>query len=240
MQTRFASSKRLTIGLDLAKTDLLKNYLFHLSGNRMAEVQQRWMAMLGTLDVVGGEEITVQYIRHFVVCKIRTDKRARPVRSHQTDSHKQTIGNRLLHTTRRNARVYAAISNTDHDLWNKQITDGAIGNIWPAPEPNGPHPDTASSSGHSRQLSPAEVKKSLRLFVSWAVRFLIVGGLGGGTLESHYSQRAKEVTDGTIKNASQLLKAMRHVIPTDERFEAEFATATASKPALARYYLFGT
>ena len=50
-------------GLDLAISDLLKNYLFHLSGNRMAEVQQRWMAMLGTLDVVGGEEITVQYIR---------------------------------------------------------------------------------------------------------------------------------------------------------------------------------
>jgi hypothetical protein len=87
------------------------------------------------------------------------------------------------------------------------------------------------------KFTPAEIKKSLRLFVSWAVRFLIVGGLGGGTLESYYSQRAKEVTDGTIKNASQLLKAMRGVIPTDARFEREFATATVSKPVLARYYL---
>jgi len=85
---------------------------------------------------------------------------------------------------------------------------------------------------------PAEVKKSLRLFVSWAVRFLVAGGLGGGgTLCSHYAQRAKEVTDGTIKNTSQLQKTMKDIIPADARFEAEFAVATVSKPILARYYL---
>ena len=130
----------------------------------------------------------------------------------------------------------AAINNTDHELWAEY-----------GPTSRG-HMDTLNQMGmvQIRPLilsilagfSPAEVKKSLRLFVSWAVRFLVVGGLGGGgTLGSHYAHGAKEVTDGTIKNTSQLLKAMKDIIPADARFEAEFAVATVSKPILARYYL---
>ena len=58
-------------------------------------------------------------------------------------------------------------------------------------------------------FTPVEIKKSMRLFVSWAVRFLVVGGVGGGTLESHYSDRAREITTGKIKKATELVKAMK-------------------------------
>jgi uncharacterized protein with ParB-like and HNH nuclease domain len=52
-------------GLDLSITDLLKNYLFGLSGDRIEEIQQYWITMMGVLEEAGGDDIAVTYIRHF-------------------------------------------------------------------------------------------------------------------------------------------------------------------------------
>jgi hypothetical protein len=56
-------------------------------------------------------------------------------------------------------------------------------------------------------------------------------------LESHYSDRATEVSAGKIKKTTDLVKAMKSVVPADGEFQAKFATASVSKVALARYYL---
>jgi Protein of unknown function (DUF1524) len=86
-------------------------------------------------------------------------------------------------------------------------------------------------------FSVAEARQALRLMVSWGVRFLISGGLGGGTLERHYSDRATEIRSKTVKTAKQLAHALASIVPTDKQFEAAFANANVSKGYLARYYL---
>ncbi len=87
------------------------------------------------------------------------------------------------------------------------------------------------------KFTVAEAKRALRLAVSWGVRFLIHGGLGGGVLEREYCDRAQEIHNGTIKTASQLARAMSTVAPSDSEFEAAFSSATVSQAYLARYYL---
>ncbi len=52
-------------GLDLAISDLLKNYLFYRADNRLPEVQTAWSAMLGALSAVGSDTSVVDYIRHY-------------------------------------------------------------------------------------------------------------------------------------------------------------------------------
>jgi hypothetical protein len=86
-------------------------------------------------------------------------------------------------------------------------------------------------------FTPEEVRRSLRLFAAWSVRFVIVGGLGGGTLEKHYSQRAVAVRDGKMTKASQLSKAMQDVVPRDIAFRNAFASHIEPKAKIARYYL---
>jgi hypothetical protein len=73
--------------------------------------------------------------------------------------------------------------------------------------------------------------------VSWAVRFMVVGGLGTGRLEEYYSLRAKEIRDGRVKTAEALRKAMKSIVPSDATFRQVFAAARVSKSKLARYYL---
>ena len=56
-------------GLDLAVSDLLKNYLFSLSSDRIAEVQARWLSTVGILESVESESLLVTYIRHLWASK---------------------------------------------------------------------------------------------------------------------------------------------------------------------------
>jgi hypothetical protein len=82
-----------------------------------------------------------------------------------------------------------------------------------------------------------EARLTIKNMVSWSVRFLIHGGLGGGTLETHYCQAAKEIRNASITTSSQLSKKLKTIIPTDKQFKSSFATARVSKAYLARYYL---
>ena len=222
-------------GLKLALSDLLKNYLFHKADDRIAEAQKGWIAMASILEAAEDEELIVDFIRHLWSSehgltreKVLYDKIKERITSKQAAID---LTNKLAST----ARTYAAIINTDHELWAKYGSDTRA------------YMATLNLMGMTQirplllaileTFTPVEIKKSMRLFVSWAVRFLVVGGVGGGTLESHYSDRAREITTGKIKKATELVKAMKSVVAADGEFQAKFATVTVSKVGLARYYL---
>jgi len=61
--------------------------------------------------------------------------------------------------------------------------------------------------------------------------------MGGGALEQAYANKAKEISDGKIKNTRELKEALKEFIPSDEEFKQQFEIATVSKHKLARYYL---
>jgi uncharacterized protein with ParB-like and HNH nuclease domain len=220
-------------GLKLALSDLLKNYLFQKADDRIGEAQTSWVAMASILEAVEDEELIVDFIRHLWssehgLTREKYDKIKERITSKQAAID---FTNRLSST----AKTYAAIVNTDHELWTKIGSDTKA------------YMATLNLMGMTQirplllsilsKFTPSEIKKSMRLFVSWAVRFLIVGGVGGGTLESHYSDRAVEVTSGKIKKASDLVRSMKTVVPSDGEFDAKFAVASVSKVGLARYYL---
>ena len=73
--------------------------------------------------------------------------------------------------------------------------------------------------------------------VSWSVRFLIHGGLGGGTIEANNCAAAKDIRSKAIGTGAQLFKRLQPVIPTDAQFRGSFLTFGVSKAFLARYYL---
>ncbi|ADB16150.1 protein of unknown function DUF262 [Pirellula staleyi DSM 6068] len=222
-------------GLELSISDLLKNYLFGRSGDRIKEVQQRWASMTGALETVSSEGISVLYIKHLWASMYG------PVREkHLYTKIREQVKNKqgaidLATNLSENATCYAAILNPSHELWNSYGTSARK------------HVETLRSL-RAEQLRPLvlavvksfsenEAKKALKLFVCWAVRFLIVGGHGGGVMEKAYAERALEVRNDSIKNTKQLAKAMLEVIPSDAAFESAFASARVSQANLARYYL---
>jgi hypothetical protein len=222
-------------GLKLALSDLLKNYLFQQSGDRIAEGQKNWVAMASVIEAAEDEGLIVDFIRHLWCSQygLTREKELYDRIKEKITSKQKAID--FSNTIANSARTYAAIVNTDNELWASYGSEArsyvAILNLL------GMTQIRPLILSILQQFSATEVKKSLRLFVSWAVRFVVVGGVGGGTLESHYSARASSVTDGTIKTAAALLKEMRAIVPGDADFAVAFSSATVSRHPHGRYYL---
>ena len=56
-------------GLELAISDLLKNYLFHRSSDKIEETKNRWLTMVATLESASEDPLIVTYLRHFAMSK---------------------------------------------------------------------------------------------------------------------------------------------------------------------------
>lgn len=222
-------------GLDLAVTDLLKNFLFLTAGDRLQEAQNYWIAMMGVLESVEDQEITADYVRHLWSSKYGA-VRQKELYDHIKDKVTSKQGAiDFASELSRNARFYLAILNTNHELWRNY--------------PSGVK-DSVETINLLRMVqirplllavlekfSPQELENSFRVMVCWGVRFLISGGLGGGTLERHYSECARKVRVGEVTSTSELISAMQGVVPSDAQFYAAFAAANVAKNYLARYYL---
>jgi hypothetical protein len=88
-----------------------------------------------------------------------------------------------------------------------------------------------------RSFARAQAELAIRAFVSWSVRFLIVGGGRSGSNEEACAELARDVTDAKITTARALSDGMQRIVPSDAEFEAAFATARVAQNYLARYYL---
>jgi hypothetical protein len=223
-------------GLELSKVDLLKNYLFGRSGqDRQRETEQRWHSMIGALESVGQEEVVSTYVRH-LWASMHGPTRDRELFAHiKTKVKNKNAVLQLASDLAENANTYAALLNPAHSLWSsygssarRHIETLLLLRMEQV------RPCLLALIGH---VAPAQIPKILKLLVTCSVRFLIVGGLGGGTMEKHYTKVAQKIRAGEVASASDVLAAMREVTPNNAEFKDAFARATVSQSHLARYYL---
>lgn len=222
-------------GLRASQADLLKNHLLSLAADRIKEAQQKWAQMLGVLESLGQEDLTVTYLHHLLITKHGPTKEREVFDKVKQSVNSQGRAIEFLDELAESAHDYAALLNQDHKKWNEYGTstrkhiatinrDLRVEQIRPL------------MFAVAKRLSVKEANKAFRLFVFWSVRFLIVGGRGG-LLDRNYALRAQEVGTGKIKTADALAAAMADILPSDALFEAAFAEARVSHGHLARYYL---
>ena len=222
-------------GVELSIADLLKNYLFGRSGERFDEAQTNWNQMIGALESVGGDEILLNYIRQAWSAEhgITREKELFNAIKAKVASEQAAID--FSNNLAASARLYSAMLNPKHELWSQYGSSArkhieAL--IYLRLEQFRPLLLAVLKS-----LKIGEVEKALGYLVACSVRFLIHGGLGGGTLENQYCECARKVLNGTITTAAALAAEFNKVVPTDSEFLSSFAIARTSKNYLARYYL---
>jgi uncharacterized protein with ParB-like and HNH nuclease domain len=106
-------------GLELAISDLLKNYLFHKSGDKIEETKNRWLNMVAVLESASEDPLVVTYLRHFSMAQyglIREKELFGIIKKKVTSKKLALQFSTDLSDT---ARKYAALLNTEHEFWNK-------------------------------------------------------------------------------------------------------------------------
>ncbi len=221
-------------GLELAISDLLKNYLFHKSGEKIEETKNRWLSMVATLESASEDPLVVTYLRHFSMSRyglVREKDLFGLIKRKITSKRTALQFSTDLSNT---VKTYAALLNSDHDFWNKY--DNKVRDSISTLNLLGMAQVRPLLLAIIEKFQPKDVSTAFEKLVAVAVRFQIVGGAGGGTLEKIYSETAKSVTDGSLATVRDILRAFT-TLPADSVFRESFAVATISKQSLARYYL---
>jgi hypothetical protein len=223
-------------GLELSVSDLIKNFIFRVAGDKVSEAQAHWSRMVGILEGSGAEEKALKtFIRHVWASRngvTREKDLYDKIRKHVTSKQRAVSFAKELSEL---ALVYAALDNPSDELWKEY-------------GPSAREAVEALQLLKATQIRPLllaivahfdakEVRRALPMLVCWTVRFMVVGKLGSGQLESGYADRAQEVSSAKIITAAQLFEASKGFLASDGEFEHSFAVARSSAQYLARFYL---
>ncbi len=224
-------------GLRASQVDILKNYLFGTAAKRLDEIQSKWDAMINVIQSIGDDDLVLNHVRHSWIAK-----NGPTIERELANSIQDTIGNmqqsvNIVSYFGLSANYYVALLTAlEHPLWAKygQTTRYHIHIIAKVLRIEQIRPLLLAITFN---FSEEEARKAFKLLLSLSVRFLVSGVSGSGGLEKNYGTIAKEISDGVITKANQIIPKLTVNVPPDKAFDDAFKTNTVTKTVLARYYL---
>ncbi len=223
-------------GLKTTQVDILKNYFFEQAGEDKGVVQPKWSRTMGTIEVLDGNDVEMDFLRHFVITKYgmtRSGDVYSKIEANVSGRHRTV---EFVTDLESNANDYAAIVQPDHSKWNDYDHHSIRRSIRTLKYLKVVHTRPIMLAA-TRVFEPREVERAFRLFVNWTVRFLVVGGGRSETLERGYAEAAHEITQRKITDTNGLAAKLLPFVPQDIAFEDAFAAMSVPKTSLARYYL---
>lgn len=224
-------------GAPLTIGDLLKNYLFMRAGDRLDTVKTSWIQALNELDISAENDVFVIFLRHHW-SSMHGAVRERDLYAgikEEVKSANQAV--KYAKQIAKAAKLYAALLSPSDDYWTGRHFGTSVKNnvatlLTLELEQNRP-----LLLAIMEEFTYAELKRTLKALVSWSVRGIVVGGIGGGRTERAYCEAAVKVRDKKIKTTAALLKELSPIIPEDSDFKEAFGRARQTKSAISRYLL---
>jgi len=219
-------------GLDLAVSDLVKNYLFSLAGTHYLErFKQAWVE-ISTL--VGSQSLTT-FLRHCWLSEYGLVRERDLYRTLRENMKGTAPARQFIDKLRKRADLYAALSNPEHTYWADASSDVR----------DYLEPLSLFKVAQYRPvlLSAMEVTnielvtKILRLLLVVSYRYTVVSQLGTGNLESIYTDCALAIRAGKAKGIKDVFTTLRPAYVDDVRFTADFAARQFTNSGIARYTL---
>jgi hypothetical protein len=224
-------------GAPLTVSDLIRNYLMSRAGDPAGIdlVQRDWTSALLYLGLQNEDNVFVDFLRQLwssYYGAVREKDLFRAIRD-KTNDRASVIA--FVEKLPNAARTYAALLDADHELWRDYPAEvGASIAALVRLDVKQFRPLALAVVEH---FDPPETVRSVRSLVSWVVRGLITGGIGGGVAERYYGLAAMRVREGELRSADQLLRQLIPIVPTDREFDNSFARARVPKANVARYLM---
>ena len=222
-------------GLRTSQSDLVKNYLFGRSGDRIGEVQQKWAFMRGALESIEDDDITIIFLRHSLIAINGHVRETQVYEAVQGIAKAPQPAVTLATQLEMLAHAYAATYNAEHEKWNKysDATRRAIEvlNFFDI------KPLRPLMLAIAQKFSDKSAEKALQFCVSLSVRLMITSGTRTGATEEGAAAAAHKIYSGGTVDLAGVKSDLKSITPTDGVFAASFENATVSSGKLARYYL---
>ena len=219
-------------GLDLAVSDLVKNYLFSKSAGRINQFQSAW----GEIALLVGSEHVTQFLRHYWLSRYTGVVRERDLyRALRQEVRGVTKARKTMEELRGSSSLYAALLNPENPAWSQHTPDArsylealitfSVTQYRPV------------ALAAMETLDHSAVTEILRVLMITSFRYTVVSGLGTGNLERIYAAAALSIRNGGCHSAKQLFSQLRQIYVDDDKFCADFSSSSFSKAPIARYVL---
>lgn len=225
-------------GADLTVADLLKNFLFSHAGPRLDEVRDAWVIALTNLDIpkVGNQRFNL-FARHYMSSMrgpVRERELYSSIKREVTDA---ASGVNFTKNLQQNSRLYYGLISADSDVWgdfSEAARQAAEVLIDLSLEQSRPLLLAALDT-----FDAEEVERLLQSMVSWSIRGLSSGRLGGGLAEAAFCRAAQQIRGMRVTTAQGVLgePSIDNLVSTDSAFQSDFSEWRVMKGSLARYVL---
>ncbi len=227
-------------GVRLSPTDLLKNYLFSVvhrekpTSEEVDALERRWDSLVGEVnDENFPDFLRVHWnSRHAFVREANLFKTVR-----------ETIGDKgaafaLLRRLDQDVEIFRSLSNPDGDFWTREerrfVDELRLFNIrqpWPL------------LIAARRVFDPSGFEAILRACSVISFRYNVIGGRSTAEQERTYSRISRDIADGKLTSAFDVIRRMQPIYPSDEAFRADFVvkqfkTTSQRNKSVASHILF--
>lgn len=227
-------------GVKLSSTDLLKNYLFSVVHNdgsdehEMNELDERWERLVGLI----GSGSLPDFLRAYWNSKnrfVRHSELFKRIRE-RVNSKKEVF--ELIRDIERNADVYAALPNSEDELWdNEQATYIKLLKMFNVRQL---YPLLLAAY---QKLEKADFTTLLRACMVISFRYNVIGNLAANEQERIYNKVSIAVSNNELTTINDTLNSLKPIYVSDQKFKNDFidkelrTTQTRNK-RIVRYTLF--
>lgn len=207
-------------GVRLSSTDLLKNYLFsvvHGDGRNERELltlEGRWEGIVGKL---GGESFP-DFLRMHWNSRNPFSRHSELFKTMRDHVRTKEDVFRLMREMEEDTDIFAALPNPEDSLWTpdqrQYVRELRMFSV------RQPYPLLMAAR---RVLDPAGFTDVLRACSISSFRYNVIGGLATNEQERVYNSVAERISRREISTASELVRELRSIYPSDEQFRAAFA-----------------
>jgi hypothetical protein len=218
-------------GLELAVSDLVKNYLFSLAGNHLESFKRTWTEV----SLLVGSETLTSFLRHYWLSQHSLVRERELYRTLRSNVKSATTGRQFMERIRKVADYYAALMNPEHAYWSdfpaetRQYLDALL--LFKVTQ------FRPVMLAAMEIQDPNEVSKLLKMLMVISFRYTVVSALGTGNLEKVYTDTALAIRKGQAKGLKSIFGLLKPAYVDDSKFEDDFATKAFTKAGVTRYAL---
>jgi hypothetical protein len=220
-------------GLNLAVSDLVKNYLFSKADNSsgLDSFKKSW----SEISMLVGAENLPSFLRHYWLSEYELIRERDLYRRLREKIVGKSTVRRFVEALRGAADHYAALTNPEHSFWSelpvearKHLEALLLFKVSQF------RPFALAVMKHGK---PDEIRSMLRLLEANTFRYSMIGGRSANALERMYSDAALDIRKNGKTNVQTMRHLLKEAVVDDKSFMNDFATRAIQKAQIARYAL---
>ena len=218
-------------GLELAVSDLVKNYLFSLSEEKLPAFKQAW-SEIGLL--VGGEYLA-PFLRHLWLSEFPFVRERDLYRALRARVKTKSAARSFVEKLRKSADLYAALLNSEAPYWfdAPKASKAALRTLRLFRVSQYRPLALAVMEGGT----PSEVESMLQIVLVISLRYTVVSGYNASELERIYSDAAQQLRKTGKRNPKAIFDLLKAAYVDDKSFGTNFTQLSDLKADIARYLL---